>query len=447
MRICASLLDTGIAYIEYGTFTGIFSRGNIRAAVSAHLFLYHKETEKLLKEGDMKNNIVGILFCTVLMSLPGHASGLVRPIIIDHTCTDIAQIPESWIRVARNTIKLTYGHTSHGSQLVTGMDVLFDSFPTYRFLNDHYYYLEGGGSPAPDTVLSFWDYVPSGDLGAPSWVTWSYRTDSLLANTGGVYAHYPHYRNLVMWSWCGEASWATGGIIDTCYLGHMSQLEAKYPAITFIYMTSHLDGSGAAGNLNLRNEQIRAYCRNNNKVLFDFADIESYDPNGLVNYMPLNCTDACNYDSSGTTVNWAASWIARNPNHELSRLANACGGCAHSERLNCVLKGRAFWWMMGRIAGWDDPQGIADDDIDDDTNSGQLSVIANKKAFEIWPCPVKNLSELKFSRIGEYKIYNALGQIVSAGNGIKPISAKYKTGVYFVREKNSDACRRVMVIE
>ena len=36
----------------------------------------------------------------------------------------------------------------------------------------------------------------------------------------------------------------------------------------------------ASGNVNQRNEQIRNYARNNNKILFDFADIESFDPDG-----------------------------------------------------------------------------------------------------------------------------------------------------------------------
>ena len=41
--------------------------------------------------------------------------------IIDHTCTDITIIPESAINQAKAMLHIGYGHTSHGSQLTTGM--------------------------------------------------------------------------------------------------------------------------------------------------------------------------------------------------------------------------------------------------------------------------------------------------------------------------------------
>jgi hypothetical protein len=26
--------------------------------------------------------------------------------------------------------------------------------------------------------------------------------------------------------------------------------------------------------------------------------------------------------------------------------------CAHSHCFNCYLKGKAFWWLLARMAGW-----------------------------------------------------------------------------------------------
>ena len=44
-----------------------------------------------------------------------------RPIIVDHTCTDITAIPQAWIEEAKRTLHIGYGHTSHGGQLTSGM--------------------------------------------------------------------------------------------------------------------------------------------------------------------------------------------------------------------------------------------------------------------------------------------------------------------------------------
>ena len=119
--------------------------------------------------------------------------------------------------------------------------------------------------------------------------------------------------------------------------------------------TGHLDAGGATGNLNLRNAQIRNYCLKNNKILFDFAAIESFGPDRKTNYMKLLANDNCDYDSDGNQsldTNWAIDWVESHPDSALARLAGKCGDCAHSQTLNCVLKGRAFWWMMARLAGW-----------------------------------------------------------------------------------------------
>lgn len=135
------------------------------------------------------------------------------------------------------------------------------------------------------------------------------------------------------------------------YLTLMSALERDYPNVTFVYMTGHLDGSGTAGNLHRRNEQIRSFCRDGNRVLFDFADIESYDPDGN-EYLSRMANDECDYDSNGDGTresNWATAWQgAHTENTDWFNCSPA-----HSEALNGNMKAYAFWWLLARIAGWD----------------------------------------------------------------------------------------------
>jgi len=103
------------------------------------------------------------------------------------------------------------------------------------------------------------------------------------------------------------------------YLDLMSGLEAEYPGVIFIYMTGHLVGTGEDGNLNQRNNQIRAHCIANNSVLFDFADIESYDPDGDTNFMELYANDNCDY----TGGNWADEWCANHSGDDYAHPAPA----------------------------------------------------------------------------------------------------------------------------
>ena len=254
-------------------------------------------------------------------------------LIFDHQHTNLSRVPAEWINTAKQTLRIAYGHTSHGSQIVTGLGAL----------------ATGLGSPYAFT--SSWGYEPgyflndsgiegADDLGSPDRTTWSAATRRLLKRSGCD-------RNVVMWSWCGQVDGSASDIQS--YLDQMSDLERDFPAVRFIYMTGHLDGSGADGNVHGRNEQIRAYCRDHGKVLFDFADIESWDPDAKTYYLPLGADDGCDYSGG----NWAQKWIASHPDHQLTALARQCEDCAHSETLNCVQKARVFWWMAARLAGWD----------------------------------------------------------------------------------------------
>ena len=187
-------------------------------------------------------------------------------IIIDNNCTNLATIPASYITQAKSTLHIAYEHTSHGSQIIDGMTGL------YNWKGSTYAWNNGGLNGA----LDIHDNGITGgtDLGSPDFTSWASSTRDYLRNSANSDV------NVVMWSWCGQLSTATESQVNT-YLSLMSSLESEFTRVKFVYMTGHLDGTGVNGNLHRRNEQIRSYCRNNRKILHDFADIESYDPDNI----------------------------------------------------------------------------------------------------------------------------------------------------------------------
>jgi hypothetical protein len=263
-------------------------------------------------------------------------------IIADHNApAAFWGIPASAITDAKATLHIAYGHTSHGSQLITGMDGLI-GFMNGKGYPTNLYAWGYGGDPA---ALDLDDYAMGGDVGYyPDWVD---NTRSYLGtpnpSTGRGITH-PE-TNVIIWSWCGQASSQTEQSMIDVYLAPMTQLEADYPGVKFVYMTGHLDGTGLTGNLYFRNQQIRNYCIANNKILYDFADIESYDPDGLVNYMALNANDNCDYDGGH---NWALDWQA---SHTINVDWYDCSP-AHSQALNGNRKAYAAWWLWARLGGW-----------------------------------------------------------------------------------------------
>ncbi len=289
----------------------------------------------------------------ILYALPASSA-----IVADHSAVAaFEQIPAEYFSNIRDTYKFFYGHTSHGSQIMTGLGMLAGE--------DETLYAEP----------QFYEY--GDDLGHNGDTSWVQPTRDFLNS-------HPDY-NAVLWSWCGGCSDNTVEGIST-YLAAMEQLESEYPGVLFVYMTGHLDGSGLDGVLYRSNNQIREYCAANNKVLFDFADIESWDPAG--NYYPDEDDDCY----------WCYDWCAEYD-------CPTCGSCAHSHCFNCYLKGKGFWWMMATYHGYQST------DVDDGVPTRAFNLVQNR------PNPFNPATEILFSVAksgsGSLAVFDFTGKLVS----------------------------------
>jgi len=245
---------------------------------------------------------------------------------VDHNCTDLSRIPAYWIQQAKAQFNLHYAHTSHGSQIVTGLQrlssgaggvvgtALQSGAGNYRFYHDYCRVPSGqdGMRMMDGQQMDYCETYVTPEL--------YWESDFGMNTTRSVLNGFNV--NVSLWAWCSQLDYYSRAEAQL-YLDRMAQLESEYPHVTFIYMTGN--AQSAEINRYERNQQIRDYCSHNNKILFDFADLdcwyqgEQHQENGIPMEHPRYYGDEAD----------------------------------HTTYASCENKARAFWWLMARLAGWD----------------------------------------------------------------------------------------------
>ena len=259
-------------------------------------------------------------------------------IIADHNAVAaFDNIPQYWIDEVKK-MQLGYIGESHsegiriGVQLVEDLDAKYSVDVTAR------------PTGASSTNLRVFAEFPNGgtswgNLGEYEWYKNGNAITSIRAGITQINATDNTPMDVFGFGWCWDPNEtaddmpdyvnATQNYIDYCTTN-------SYPT-KVIFTTGPVDSENASGatgwNKYLAYEAIRSAVDNDpTRILFDFADILCYDNNSQT---PTTTTYGANTYPIITPTNFGS------------------GNYAHMSQAGCLRLGKAIWWMLARVAGWD----------------------------------------------------------------------------------------------
>jgi len=314
-------------------------------------------------------------------------------IIADHTVVDLyGEIPQYWIDQVKQMLVVIPGE-SHGRGIIYGLELLAADDPNYAIDPTWFGAPEGPTTDHLRLARTFWDGSNWHDWGGEEdfWTSEAART-TMRSNFDYMQDNQSNPIDALGFGWCWDMTWLNGpqGEADPVYdvrwsgstvggpdgnlpwgldsddsslttnsvnlqtyLSAVDSYNAHDSESVTFFSTGPVDRDSAAlspANSEasyaryLKHQAIRDYVAANGGVLFDYADILSWEagqqyteewqghayPTGV----PTLATGGAGYGGTNPGVHERAD------------------GDSHISEEACLRLGKAMWWMLARLAGW-----------------------------------------------------------------------------------------------
>ncbi len=309
----------------------------------------------------MKKVILSLLSITSFLLVVGTAFS--QTYIADYSAAKeevIRSIPIEYINKARTELVIAYQHSSHGTHVSRGVFGLQDYKPGDDTIFGVSLTPFGGRLEFRDNALE--SYAPPGidatDLS---------QNETAFIQTTRNYLDAPENAmvNVIMWSWCSISYHDVAGN----YLPGMDSLISEYGLggskigtgpgqrelpVTFIYMTGHASYNNTGDQMpKPQADLITTHCNTFHQFCLDYYSIDTHDMDD--NYWEDANDDGHSSEYGGNFyMDWQNTHTLGEHWFENKRTPGGIVdfGEHNTQHITANRKGYALWWILARIAGW-----------------------------------------------------------------------------------------------